>query len=268
MRLQPSVVWGAASYEFRMQIRRPALWITFAGILLVDLLFESQNPGGLSQTFRDHVRQYPLQTTLALWAFDVNAVLPICIGPLLAGRLPRDRRTKVDEMFTSMPALPGARLAGKYLGSLLATLIPVILIFVCGVAYIGSLSHNALVIPLALLAFVAIALPGMLFVGAFSIAVPAIMWVPLYQFLFVCYWFWNTLWFHAELPNLGRTPLSPIGVYMLKGFYGYDGSSKQHPERLWVTPAQGVVSYLLLVALSIAVLIILDRYLAWRQARQ
>ena len=265
---QPSIIWGATRYEFRMQIRRPALWIAFAVITVLLLLLQNQGPGGLSQAIHDDLSHYPLHTTLALWAFTINTFLPICIGPLLAGRLPRDRRTKVDEMFTSMPASPGARLAGKYLGSLLATLIPVFLVYVGGVAYLISLSHDVMAIPLALLAFVVVALPGMLFVGAFSIAVPAVMWVPLYQFLFVCYWYWNTLWFHAELPNLGRTPLSPIGVYMLKGFYAYDGSSKQHPERLTVSAGQGVMSYLLLVAIAIAVLVILDRYLAWRQARQ
>ena len=34
-------------------------------------------------------------------------------------------------------------------------------------------------------------LPGLLFVAAFSVSCPVILWVPLYQFLFVGYWFWG-----------------------------------------------------------------------------
>jgi ABC-2 type transport system permease protein len=113
-----------------------------------------------------------------------------------------------------------------------------------------------------------VALPGILFVAAFSIAVPAILWVPLYQFLFIGYWYWQTLWFHAELPNLGRTLLAPIGVYALGGIYGYLDSDPRHPPQLSPTPAEGVASIVLLVGTAALVLVVLERYLIWRQARQ
>src|SRR5579884_3199238 len=113
---------GIFSYEFRMQFRRLALWITF---------------------------------------------FAIAAGVLLADRLARDRKTRVDELFTSAPGALSIRLAGKYAGSTLATLIPIFLFFSIGAGSILYQTHNLLTIPYALEAFATIILPGILFVSAF-----------------------------------------------------------------------------------------------------
>lgn len=269
MSIRTTALMGALRYEFRMQVRRPTVWITFGvftGLLLL-LLNQGQNSLGVILPYQ--VAHYPLSKVVAGWAFNVNTYLPICVGALLASRLPRDHRTKVDELFTTVPTTLGTRLVGKYLGSLLATVVPMFMVYSIGIGYIVSLSHNLLAIPLALLAFSGIALPGILFVSAFSIAVPVLLWVPLYQFLFIGYWYWNTLWFHADLPNLGRTLLAPTGLYMAIGLFGLDESSSgQHPIHITGTAGQGIASILLLVGVSAIVLFVLDRYLTWRQAHQ
>lgn len=260
---------SALTYEFRMQVRRPTLWITFA--VFTALMFALLNRGdaALGVYYPNLIRHAPLSKVVADWALNVNKTLAICVGCLLAGRLPRDRRTRVDELFASMPASLGARLWGKFLGATLATVVPMAVIYAIGVGYIVSVSHDLAAIPLAVETFAVLALPGLLFVGAFSIAVPALLWVPIYQFLFIGYWYWNTLWFHRELPNLGRTLLSPIGLFIGMGIYGLDESSTgQHPIRMTGTLLDGVVSLVLLLVIAATVMIALERFLQWRQARQ
>ncbi|MDQ6662025.1 MAG: hypothetical protein M3Z24_13815 [Chloroflexota bacterium] len=266
------MLMGALRYEFRMQIHRRALWLTFIIITVLIFIQLNQGSGRLDITIPAALAHYPLLTVIAGWAFDVNTYLPLCIGALLADRLPRDRRTKVDELFTTMPATLNTRLIGKYLGSMLATLIPMFLVYAGGIAYILYLTHNIIVLPLALEVFAVIALPGVLFISAFSIACPVIIWVPLYQFLFICYWLWGTLWFHKELFNISRSILSPIGLYIAYGFYELgslnDPKSPHGDPGIHSTPLLAVESTLLLIGIAILVMFVLERYIKWQQAHR
>jgi hypothetical protein len=262
---------GVLRCEFRMQIRRPSLWITFAvftGLLV--LLFNQGPVVNIRSYFVGLVAHEPLSKALANWCFNMMTYLPICVGALLANRLPRDRRTKVDELFTAMPTTLRTRLIGKFLGSTLATTLPMFVVYMAGVSYIAALAHNPLALLLAVETFAVIALPGVLFVGAFSVTVPALLWVPLYQFLFICYWFWNTLWFHADLPSLARTLLSPIGLYSAMGIYGLNesDSGSQHPIHITGTVGQGLASIVVLLVVAAGALLAVERYLSWQQARQ
>jgi ABC-2 type transport system permease protein len=261
--------WGATRYEFRMQIRRPAVWITYAVFTAIAFVLYNQAPNTLNVVFPRWVAHYPLLEVLANWAANVNALLPICFGALLADRLPRDRRTHVDELLTTYPASNGARLAGKYLGTLLATLLPFLLVYLAGAAYISALAHNAGGMLLALVPFAAIVLPGVCFVTAFSLALPAVLPVPLYIIGFVGYWYWNSLWFHSDLPNLGQTLLSPIGAFPLKGFFGeIDDHQLQHPEHLTITAAQAAANIAILLAIALLVMLALDRFMQWQAAHR
>jgi hypothetical protein len=133
-----------------------------------------------------------------------------------------------------------------------------------GVGIVLYQTHNLLAIPLALETFTAIVLPGILFISAFSIACPAILWVPLYQFLFVGYWFWgNLLPPSFGIPTLSATILTPIGGYMTAGFFGGDGFPVAH-----ATALQGVESTVLLLGIASLVMLTLWGYLKWDQARQ
>jgi len=251
---QLSIFLGSLRYEFRMQIRRRPLWITF---IVLGLFFT-----------QFHIWNTPRIRTAAdmviFWTGVVQTYLAVAVGVLLADRLVRDRRTKVEELFNALPCTLSARILGKYLGCTLATLVPMFTIYSLGVGYIVYHQQDIQILPLALVTFAAIALPGILFVAAFSLACPVILWVPLYQFLFIGYWFWGNLLPPGRgIPTLSNTILTPLGDTMLAGFYGESGLLIKH-----ATALQGVESILLLLGLAALALFVLWRYLLWQQAQQ
>jgi hypothetical protein len=201
---QSKILLGVLVYEYKMQIRRRSLWIAFIACALL-----------LTRTLLNVVREprlfglansAPLNTIVIVALFTTNLLLPIPFGVFLADRLPRDRRTIVNELFSSTPGTLSTRIIGKYLGSSLASIVPMFVCFSVLTAFLLYETHNLLTIPLFLLDFVLIVLPGLLFVAAFSIACPAIIWVPLYQFLFIGYWFWgNALSPDTGIPTLSAT---------------------------------------------------------------
>jgi ABC-2 type transport system permease protein len=259
---QLPVFFGAIAYEFRMQIRRRAVWITMILLILLIAFALSRSTGNFNVFLG--LNNYPLQTIIANWTDIINAILPIGVGVLLADRLPRDRRMRVDELFTSMPGALSSRLMGKYMGSMLATLVPMFAFYCIGIGYIFSQIQQPQVLLLAVETFAAIVLPGILFISAFSIACPAILWVPLYQFLFVGYWFWgNWLGARTGIPTLSDTILTPAGTYISSGFFG-DSIFPVQNATVW----QGIESMLLLLGIAVFVMVVLWSYLKWQQARQ
>jgi len=252
---QLSLFTGVFWYEFRMQIRRRAVWITYTcfTVLLLGSFFE----------LAFNIRQFAWSDAVVNWTGNINAILPICVGVLLADRLPRDSQTKMNELFATFPGALSIRLLGKYLGSTLATIVPMLIFYASGIACIAFQNHNLLAIPFGLETFAVIALPGILFVAAFSLAVPTIMWIPLYQFLFVGYWFWgNLLPPRLGVPTLSATILTPIGGYMISGLYHIDAFPVTN-----ATPMQGIASIALLSGTAAGVLWLLWRYMKWEQAR-
>lgn len=246
---------GAARYEFRMQVRRRAVWITF-GVLA--LLFM-----GSERRFWRISPNESVSGAVSHWALAVNLLLPIAVGVLLADRLPRDRQTHVDELFAALPVSFKARFWGKYIGSTLATILPFLAVYVAGVGNILAIRHDLTAIPLALTAFAVINLPGLLFVASFSIACPVVLWVPLYQFLFIGYWFWGNLMTPDVMPTLSQTWLAPIGFNAFFGFF--HGTFNQYPNYRTIVDGAGSIA-LLLVCAAIPV-VVAPWYLHWRQAR-
>jgi ABC-2 type transport system permease protein len=211
-----------------------------------------------------NVRQFTWSDAVVNWTGNVSAILPICVGVLLADRLPRDNQTKMNELFATFPGALSIRLLAKYLGCTLATIIPVLIFYSAGIICIAYQSHNLLAIPFALETFVVIALPGIMFVAAFSLACPTVLWIPLYQFLFVGYWFWgNILPPRVGIPTLSATILTPIGGYMTSGFYHNDAFPVVN-----ATPVEAIASIVLLLGIAASVLWLLWKYMLWQQARQ
>jgi ABC-2 type transport system permease protein len=258
---QRKVFFGALGYEFRMQVRRRSVWVTF---IVLGLFFtQFHRPWYLPLTT-------PAGEAIVYWTGEVQSILAVAVGVLLADRLSRDRRTRVDELLNTLPGSLSTRLVGKYLGSTLATLIPMFAVYTVGVGYIVYRWQDVQALPLALATFVAIVLPGVLFVGAFSIACPAILWVPLYQFLFIGYWFWgNLLPSFAGIPTLSDTILTPVGGYMCTGFFNPAGREGVcSPGIEGATAVQGVESILLLLGIAALVMFVLWGYMKCQQARQ
>jgi ABC-2 type transport system permease protein len=251
---------GALKYEFRMQLHRRATWITFIALGLFFTQFHQP-------WFRPITT--PASASIIYWAGIVQSFLAVAAGLLLADRLSRDRRTKVDELLNTLPCTISTRIFGKYLGSTIATLIPMLTIYCIGIVYILVRWHSIQELPLALASFSAIVIPGVMFIGAFSIACTAIIWVPLYQILFVGYWFWGNLLPNLGIPTLSTTILTPVGGYMCTGFFnpqGQEGVCSQGIQG--ATALLGVESILLLLGTAVLTIISLIGYLKWHQAHQ
>lgn len=257
---QLHVLSGALNYEFRMQVRRLSVWITFIALGLFFTQFH--------QPWYRPVTT-PVGDAIIYWTTEMHSILAIAAGILLADRLPRDRRTKVEELLNTLPGAQGTRLAGKYLGSIIATLIPMFVIYSVGTGYILYRWHDLAALPLAIETFGAIVLPGIFFVGAFSIACTAIIWVPLYQFLFVGYWFWGNLLPETGIPTLSTTILTPVGGYMCTGFFNPHGREGVcSPGIQGATAIQGIESILLLLGLALLAVVAVSAYLKWQKVRQ
>jgi len=207
---------GTTRYELLMQVRRRALWIAMA--FFCPLLYGAFN-GTLNSPRMNQPHPLTAPDAMALWALVLNLLSPVAVGLMLADRFPRDRQLQVDELLRTIRYTAAARIFGKYLGNVLAALVPILVIYAVGVGYIVLRWSDPGVLPLALGTFAAIVLPTVLFVGAFSIACPTILWTPLYQFLFVGYWMWINLNPNESVPTLNGTLFAPTGFYALSGFF-------------------------------------------------
>ncbi len=208
-----------ARYEFWMQLRRYALWIIFALLGLFTL-----------RTFNSLLSDPNLTSakmTISVWSSFIAEFSPLGAGLLLADRFPRDRATHMDELLSVTPAPLATRLLGKYVGATLATLLPILLVYLAGALVIMLHWHDVSVLPLALVEFVATTGVAVCFVGAFSIACTTVIWPLLYQFLFIGYWFWgNFLNPKLGIPTLNCTLLTSDtrliedGLFTLPPGYG------------------------------------------------
>lgn len=265
---QCSAFWGTLRYEFRMQVHRRALWMPFGFFLLVLLGILLITPPKLRDDFVQ-LSRFPVRDVVVSWANQLNSVLPILFGVLLADRLSRDQKTRVEELLTTLPGSLSSRLTGKYLGTVLATLLPIALLYFGGIVYILIRTENGLAVLWALAAFASVMLPGLLFVGAFSLACPRAIWTPVYQFLFVGYWFWGNLFPPGTaIPTLSGTILTPIGGYAASAFFHAQflaNTSNQIPP---ATVPQALASITLLVAIAVLVLLALWSLMKWQQVHQ
>lgn len=256
-------IWGVLCYEFRMQVRRPALWLVFFGFTLLDLnaiVSDLQNP--LFHNLLMHMSPFQLSGTVTLLT---NWLPPLGVGILLADRLVRDRRTHIEELLTTLPGTLRIRLLGKYLGATCASLVPAFLLFLVMIGVTTWVTGNVLLIPAGLLCYAAIVLPGMLFIAAFSLSCPVVIWLPLYQFLFFGYWFWgNLLNSNSGIPTLNGTILTPIGRVIAAGLFSIETSDGAVPS----SAMNGVASLVALLSIAVLVLVALYQFLKWEQARQ
>lgn len=258
---QRAILLGVARYEFRMQIRRRVLWLAYGGFSL--LLFRVAI--SILNNREEPLSSLSLLQQIASITVQLNWLPVLGIGIFLADRFPRDRSHKVDELFEAMPVALSARLSGKYLGCVLASITPA---FLCYILFMGLMTiyeHTLLVLPDALLTYSVLVLPGVLFIAAFSLSLTSILWVPLYQFLFVGYWFWgNLLGPTAGIPTLSGTILTPIGSYICAGFFGVSPMN-------WLrgaSPFEGAASLVVLLLIPMLVMLLFYHLLKREQARK
>jgi ABC-2 type transport system permease protein len=254
---------AALRYEFRMQARKRSVWLV---PLLSALLFVLI--GG--SLMRDLFDPEEARTTAKAAAIDLgiqlNALLTIGFGCLLADRIVRDDRLRVTPVLDATPAGHGSRLAGKYLGTAAATAIPNVLLYlaltVAWTVYWGQPSA----LGWALLTFALVMLPGLLFVAAFALTLPLVMPAPLFRVLFVGYWLWGNILPADLMPTLAGTVVQPVGGYPANTILDHHGGEGDldrsgpvagaafnflRPE---ATAAAGWLSIAVLLALAVAVL--------------
>lgn len=258
-----STLFGVAHYEYRMAIRRWGMWVAYAvGALpyIINALIEpAQEP------------------TLPVWQFagsvaiTLNLWMPVLGGIVMADRLPRDRKLGVCELLASTPLRRRTYVLGKYVGVVLAALTPVLAssLLLAVIATLRGTSLEAAPERLATLAgallaaFLAINVPAYLFVGAFSLACPAVLPVRVYQVLFTGYWFWGNFINPKALPTLNGTLLTPKGGFVASAFFhlGREMFVGAH------TAVEAVLNLAVLGACAAAALLALERYLAYQQGR-
>ncbi len=252
---------GVLRYEFRMQIRRLTLWLTYG---FLALLIARSVASQLHSPYLASLH-YSLLQLVATVALMTNLLAPLGVGIFLADRLPRDRRTRVDELLNTLPGTLRMRLLGKYLGCTLATLIPAFLVYLLMLGIAVWQFHSWMVLPLGLLCYVAIVLPGLLCIAAFSLACSRWIWVPLYQFLFFGYWFWGNLFSPVYgLPTLSGTVFTPYGSFIGAGIF----HTSLFGWTAHVNMANGISSLVALLGIAVLVNVALYYLIKLEQARQ
>jgi ABC-2 type transport system permease protein len=208
-----------ARYEYRMSIRRWGIWLAFglvAGFYAISFIM---TPGD---------EDLPIITTEVIWqsagqiAFFLNVFLPVVAGIAASDRLVRDMKLGVAELQSSSPLSRWTYLLSKYAAVLAAVLTPVLLfnLVVAGLSVILYPGMPLTLLPVTLLAFLAINLPAYAFLTIFSLACPLIMPLRVYQVLFTGYWFWGNFLNPDVFPSLSDTLLAPSGKYVMQAFFG------------------------------------------------
>ena len=258
---QRAILWGVMRYEYKMQARRRSLWLVFAVITLIMLV---ALPDNLINSWPEFAGRTLLQL-VATVTWNICWLPAIGMGIFLADRFPRDRSHRVDELFESAVGTLNTRLAGKYLGCLLGTLLPAFLSYCLVMCVLAFLDHSLLVLPLSLVTYVTIVLPGMCFITAFTLACTSLMWVPLYQFLFIGYWFWGNMpGPRTGLPTLSTTILTPRGSFIAAGLF----NALPVNGLPTASPLTGIASLLLLLLIPLLVMLLFYRFLRREQLRK
>jgi hypothetical protein len=105
-----------------------------------------------------------------------------------------------------------------------------------------------------------------MFIAGFYLLLPVILKVPLYQILFVGYWFWaNLMSPRIGLPSPVGTMLNATGLWAQRAFFHYQFEF----NFLHIQPTfwQGIASMSLLIGLGIVALFIACVYLRWQRSR-
>ncbi|SFI13753.1 ABC-type transport system involved in multi-copper enzyme maturation, permease component [Streptosporangium canum] len=223
-------------YEFRMQIRRPVLWIVYGLTFAVTV-------AGFGHTYLDlnlggDEGREP-RPAMIVSAILLTSLLPIVYGCLLADRLVRDRRLGMTDVLDTTPAGRTGRLAGKYLGVCAATAVPLVLAYLGRAAAYAVTEGEPAALGWAAVILVTTVVPALLFVGALALAGPLLMPPLLFRVLFVVYWFWGNIIPATMMPTLSHSILSANSQYVAYGLLGF-GHYRELPPNV-ILPPGGIV---------------------------
>ena len=264
MRATAAVLAGAAGYEFRMQLRRRALWVVvLAAAMLIAVRFQ------IDPT-RPRLGDGPL--AVAATMSSVLAVfMPLAYGVLMSDRVPRERRLRTLEVLRSLPAGPGTHLWGKFLGAGLATALPLLVSYLAIAAFWVAIHHA----PWSLVAaeavvFGVVTLPGLLFVAGWTLLSTELLPAPVFSVLFVGYWFWGNFMSPLKMPTLSCTLIQPAGGWAARGLLGVPGGWAGSCDGGFhaLTAAQGWLGIGVLLAGAVVAVVAAQVLAGLRAARQ
>ncbi len=265
-----SAFWAVARYEYRMAVRRWGVWLAMAIAAVPYLLPALAGPiesGAGGSVPAGSIWAFAGSTVLQL-----NLLMPIIGGIAMADRLPRDWRLGTRELLAATPLGRRSYVLGKYVGVVAAAVTPVLAVVALLAAILSARGLAAGVSPAGLAVmnggllagFLAIIVPAYLFIGAFSLACPAVLPVRVYQVLYVGYWFWGNFLNPRFIPTLAGSPLTPSGEYAAAGFFS---ASKVSGMVTTHSAAEGLLSIAVLLGSAAVALLALERYLAWQARR-
>ncbi len=245
---------AVARYEYRMQIRRPGLWI---GLLVLTGFFYALSVIQLQQSPGSLIAQ-PWHQAFRL-IFPLNLLTPVAAGILVADRFPRDTLLRMRELLRLTRLSPRSLIFGKYMGSLLAVLTPSLLLLLGIVTYLALRLNLPLLYLAAPVTFLAIGLPTWLFFVAWSLVFPLVMPLRLYQVLFGGFWLWAVAVPPTRLPTINQSIFDLKGSYVLRAFFSTDAGSLNPPATAgWAVFNISLLLGLTMVAL-VAMVVILRR---------
>jgi ABC-2 type transport system permease protein len=257
---------GLLRHEIGLSLRRKSLWIAY-GLLFLFYTVLLFSPPPLGERVQGEViPASEVWSVAGRFLVAINVFFPVVVGILTADRIERDRRLGLRELQDSTALGRPSYVLAKFLAALASSLFPVFL-WLMVIAVAMTIDGHAppgflYAVPVA---FLAITVPAFAFVVAFSLACPLVMPLSVYQILFTGYWFWANFIPPRLFPTLNGTLVTPSGMYALEGFFGFRVSALNGPLRF--TAVDAILNLAVLGTCIAAVLLLLERYLAWQARR-
>jgi ABC-2 type transport system permease protein len=201
---------AAARAEASAAWRRPGALAAIAALAAFPLL-----------TYH-HLFDGSLAKVVIQQTYYMNTFAPVAVGVIFADRFVRDRQLGVREVLDTLPTSAAARLWGRFAGVIAAGALPVLAVWLVQALHIALVTHRAAALGLAAASFSVGVLPGLVAVCGLCLAGPALLGLPLFRVLFVCYWFWGNLIPSQLFPSPSETWATPIGGISLSGIFHID----------------------------------------------
>jgi hypothetical protein len=249
-------------YEYLMQIRRWGLWMSLLltiGFFLFLILGDVGNPKAVPPQVATHPW---MLATLLIEEFNLFA--PIAAGILAADRFTRDRVLGMSELLNSSLLLKFPLVLGKYLGSLLAIVTPPFILLLATLAYMAAYFHQLAIFLTAPVVLLAVVLPSWLFVIAWSLILPLVLPLRLYQVLFAGFWLWAVAVPPDRLPTINFSIFGVQGQYAHFAFFLSESTTFMRPP---ATVGWAIVNMSLIIGLSITALVLTPLILRWQEQR-
>ena len=254
---------GIVRYEYSMSTRRWSMWLAFG---LIFLLYAARTLLDASAQAKSlPIADGQVWEYAGRMAFTLNLFMPVVGGIVAADRIARDVRLGVTELQSSAPLLRWPFVLGKYVGVLLSLLTPQFLIALLLDSIMVLSGMPPVLLLYTLIAFLAIGVPAYAFITIFSLAFPLVMPLRVYQVLFTGYWLWGNYLDPRVFPTISDTLLTACGKYAYGGFFGgVLGSGGVGYNAAHYTPLDAILNLMVLAICTVAALIALERYLAWK----